>query len=224
MTSLTRTEISDGLLEELDRFEQLVRSLDATQWNRPTRCEGWTVADVAAHVVGIHADIAAGKFDGLGSQETIDRQVAERRGRTQQEIADELEGLRKAAVDLLAGFDDTSWQAPGPAGVSKTVGFGVEGLWYDAYVHNEDIRAAAGLPSEAGPGLRASVFHVAGLLEDTGWGPATLALDGVEEVPVGTGGEPTITGDPLPFVLVATGREDPSTIGLDETVNVYRAT
>ena len=219
---LTRTEISQGLVDELGRFEQLIRSLDADQWDRPSRCEGWTVADVAAHVTGIQADIVAGRFEGLGSPESIERQVAERRGRSAQETADELQGVRKAGADLLATFDDEAWQAPGPAGVSKTVGFGVEGLWYDAYVHGDDIRAAIGRPSVPGPGLRASVFHVAGLLEDTGYGPATLALDGVEEVPVGSGEGPRITGDPLQFVLVATGRADPSTVGLADTVNVYR--
>ena len=32
---------------------------------------------------------------------------------------------------------------------------------------------------------------------------------------------PTVAGDPLEFVLVATGRRDPGTLGLDGTVNIY---
>jgi hypothetical protein len=31
-----------------------------------------------------------------------------------------------------------------------------------------------------------------------------------------------VSGDPYDFVLVATGRGDPATFGLDETVNIYR--
>jgi hypothetical protein len=31
-----------------------------------------------------------------------------------------------------------------------------------------------------------------------------------------------VTGDAHQFVLVATGRADPATLGLDETANVYR--
>ena len=36
------------------------------------------------------------------------------------------------------------------------------------------------------------------------------------------GGGPTLTGDALAFVLVGTGRADPSSLGLDDTVNIYR--
>ena len=32
-----------------------------------------------------------------------------------------------------------------------------------------------------------------------------------------------MTGDPLQFVLVATGRADPAPLGLDASVNIYRA-
>jgi hypothetical protein len=53
--------------------------------------------------------------------------------------------------------------------------------------------------------LRASVHHVAFELQKRGWGPATLALDGIEEVNVGSGGD-KVTGDALDFVLAATGR------------------
>jgi hypothetical protein len=54
-----------------------------------------------------------------------------------------------------------------------------------------------------------------------GWGPATLALDGVEEIPIGAGGT-KVSGDPYAFLLAATGRGDPATFGLDETINIYR--
>jgi hypothetical protein len=30
-----------------------------------------------------------------------------------------------------------------------------------------------------------------------------------------------LTGDPLPFVLAATGRSDPAALGLDPSVNIY---
>jgi hypothetical protein len=39
---------------------------------------------------------------------------------------------------------------------------------------------------------------------------------------VGDGSGRRVTGDPHQFVLVATGRADPATLGLDESVNVYR--
>ena len=54
--ALPRNVVSDGLLDELDRFEELLRSLTAEDWATPTRCAGWTVGDVAAHTVGSMAD------------------------------------------------------------------------------------------------------------------------------------------------------------------------
>ena len=76
-------------------------------------------------------------------------------------------------------------------------------------------------PSDDGPGLRASVLHIADLLTMRGWGPAVLALDGIEETAVGDGGTLVITGDPLGFVLATTGRADPAVFGLDVRANIY---
>lgn len=218
--TLPRLEVVEGFEQELARLEDLVRSLSEKQLSTPTRCEGWTVGDVAAHVAGSLADIMAGRFDGLGTPEVTAREVAERRGRTANELADELHDVAKQGADLLSTFNDEAWEGPAPTPAAPSLGNGVEALWYDAYLHGEDIRAALGLPATSGAGLRAAVSHVAGILADRSWGPAIVALDGVEEFPVGSGGT-RITGDPLQFVLVATGREDPAVIGLDSTVNIY---
>jgi hypothetical protein len=118
-------------------------------------------------------------------------------------------------------FDDAAWNATAPGGYTGTLGEGIEALWYDTWAHHDDIRAALRQPPAPGPGLRAGLHHVAENLEVQEWGPATLALDGVEEIPIGAGGT-KVTGDPYAFLLAATGRGDPATFGLDETVNIYR--
>jgi uncharacterized protein (TIGR03083 family) len=218
---LPRTEVLAGHVDELGRFESLLRSLDAQEWRRPTRCEGWTVGDVAAHVVGTLRDIGEGRLEGLTTPERQTAMLEERRGRSPAEVADELREVTKVVADIGAGIDDAAWAAPAPAGLAPSLGEGVEALWYDAYVHGDDIRAATSRQSVSGPGLRASVAHLSDLLTVKGWGPATLALDGMEEFPVSGGGGYRLTGDPLEFVLVATGRRDPSTLGLDPGVNVY---
>jgi uncharacterized protein (TIGR03083 family) len=221
--TLPRAEVIPGLQDEYGRFEELVRSLDAKELAAPTRCEGWTAGDVAAHVIGTMTDITSGRFDGLGTPEATQRAVDERKGRSAAELGDELQQTIKVAKDLLLALDnDQAWDGPAPGDLGIPLSEGVEALWYDAYLHGEDIRAAIGRPSTAGPGLRASVSHVADLLTNNAWGPATLALEGQDEFPVSGGGGRRITGDPLEFVLVATGRQDPSTFGLDETVNIYR--
>ena len=217
---LSREEVVPGLIGELSQFEALVRSLDATEWQTLSRCDGWTTADVAAHVIGQLADIAAGRFDGLGTPEVTARQVEERRGRTSAELADELSEVAKVADAILGTFDDAAWSGPGPAG-GATLGDGVEALWFDAALHADDIRAAVGRPSDMGSAFRPAVSHVAQILTDQEYRPATLALDGLDEFPV-SGGGPAITGAPTEFILVATGRTAPETLGLDEAINIYR--
>ncbi len=96
----------------------------------------------------------------------------------------------------------------------------MEALWYDTYLHGDDVRAAARPALVAGIGTAASVHHVAHELDKLGWGPATLAFDGIEEVAVGAGGAKH-TGDALEFVLVATGRADPDALGPDAPLDIY---
>ncbi len=218
--TLPREEVVSGLLVEFADFEALVRSLDESELAAPSRCGGWSAGDVAGHVIGQTADITAGRFNGLGTPEVTARQVEERRGRTAAELADELAAATKIAADILASFDDAVWAGPSPTGVG-TLGDGVESLWFDAWLHADDIRAAIGRPTEPGPAVRASVSHIAQQLTEQGWRPATLSLDGVEDFAV-AGGGPAVTGDAVQFILVATGRGDPAVLDLDETVNIYR--
>ena len=221
--TLSRTEVLDGLVVELEAFGALIGPLDATAWAAPTRCDGWTVADVAAHVIGSMADVVNGRLEGLGSPEVTAREVAERQGRSPADLASELAQVTKLAADLGAGFDDAAWAAPAPGGYDGPLGEGVEALWYDTYLHADDIRAALGRRPERGPGMRPAVHHVAILLDKKGWGPASLSFDGVETVTIGAddGSGVSLTGDPLPFVLAATGRGDPAALGLDPSVNIY---
>jgi len=44
----------------------------------------------------------------------------------------------------------------------------------------------------------------------------------VDEFPVSGGAGDVITGDPMAFILVSTGRAPASTMGLADTVNIYR--
>src|SRR5437588_11793104 len=118
---LTRDEISAGIIEELNTFQGLVASLSDEDLAVPTRCEGWTAGDVAAHVIGTVVDIVEGRLDGLGSPEVTEREVVERRGRTGAELAEELAGATKAAKDLLAVFDDAAWEGPAPGGYERTL-------------------------------------------------------------------------------------------------------
>ena len=218
---LPRTEAVPGMFDEYVAFGELLLTLTDAEWPQPTRCAGWTVADVAGHLVGQLTDVVTGNLDGLGTPEVTVREVEERRGKSAAELAEELAQSGKLGLDITAAFDDAAWNGPLPTGGPGTLGSGIEALWADAYVHADDIRHAIGRAPVRTPGLRASVSHYAELLEQQGLPPTTLALDGLEEFPIAGGGR-RITGDAHEFVLAVTGRGDLAAFGLDETANVYR--
>jgi uncharacterized protein (TIGR03083 family) len=201
---LSKDETSVGLLAELDDFEALLRSLDATDRDAPTRCTGWSVGDVAAHLIGTMADITAGRFDGLGTPEVTEREVQERRDLSLKELADECAEVRGGMAGLLPVFDDAAWSAPAPGGYDGSLAEAAEALWYDTFLHADDIRSALGEPAELGPGLRAATSHVGYELTKRGWSG---------DVPDGGG-----TG--MSFVLVATGRA-PSDSYAEPLLNIY---
>ena len=204
--ALARTVVSEGLIDELNRFEALVRQLSPKQWNTPSRCEGWTVGDVARHVIGSMADVAAGRLDGLGSPEVTQREVDERAGRSPAELADECSEVTKAAAGMLPLFDDAAWAGPGPAGFDGTLGDGVEALFYDTWMHAEDIRAALGQAPVMSSGFRAARSHVA-------WDLGRVAN--------WRGDMPKSDDDAYAFILAATGRTDGSSLGAGAPPNIY---
>ena len=219
--TLARDVVVPSMLSQYGAFAELLRSLSDADWEQPSRCAGWRVADVAAHVAGQLTDVVNLRLDGLGTPEVTARQVEEHRGRGPAELADEVETGTKVAGDLLAAFDDAAWAGPVPGGGAGTLGFGIEALWFDTYLHAEDIRAALGQGAEL-DGIAASLSHIAQVLTDQAWGPAELRFEGHEVFPVSGGGGRIVSGDPLAFVLAATGRSEPAPLGLDESVNIYR--
>ena len=212
---LVRTDVARGVLDEYESFAALVESLDAEAWETPTRCTGFQVRDVAGHVIGLAEDVVKG----VPGSRNAEEEAASVRGDTPTQAGARLRAVVDSLRPLLDALDDEMWN--GPSGVPDlTFGRGVLTLWYDAFVHADDIRAALGRPSESGPGLAASVEYLAGELTTRGWGPATLALEGLPRHDVSRGGR-EIAGEPMQFVLVATGRAEPATMGLESGVSIY---
>ena len=212
---LERTDVARGAIEEYAAFAALIDSLDTKDWDTPTRCTGFLVRDVAGHMVGLAEDVVRG----VPGSRNAEQEAASVRDDSPAEVAARLRAAIASIQPLLDALDDDMWN--GPSGVPDlSFGRGVLTLWYDAFVHGDDIRAAVGRGSERGPGLAASVEYLAGELTTRAWGPATLVLDGVPRHEVGAGGR-EISGDALQFVLVATGRAEPATMGLEPGVSIY---
>jgi uncharacterized protein (TIGR03083 family) len=218
--TLPQDEVVGGLLAEMRWLLDLTATLRMDEWKTPTRCDGWTVSDVAGHVTGVMADITAGRLEGIDTQPWYDRQVAERRGRPPQALVEEMNRVIPATEDLMASIDDESWQGPAGPGIPGTLGAAIQSLWCGGYIHNEDILAALGRPPKRGPGLQAAVVYIAEVLTQRGYRPATLGLDDIGDLAIGGGGR-RIETDPLTFMLVASGRADPTIVGMDPSVNIY---
>jgi uncharacterized protein (TIGR03083 family) len=192
--------------------------LDEAQWDAPSRCEGWAARDVAAHVYGTAHDVLAGTV----GQRTPVQEAEAHRHLSPRELAAELRRVVASLQPLVATFDDAAWAAPSPA-PDFTIGEGVLALWYDTWIHGDDIRTATGLPSVRGSGLLAAVAHVQEQLTKRQWGPARLALEGLPELTVGQANGRVVRADPFRFVMVATGRADSAELGLEPSVNIYAA-
>jgi uncharacterized protein (TIGR03083 family) len=213
--SLSRPTVSAGAKAEYRAFADLIENLSDDEWNTPTRCSGWLVRDVAGHVTGLAEDTA----NGVPGSRNGDEEAASVRHESPAGTAARLRTALGPIEALVDALDDEMWASPCPI-PELSFGDGVLTLWFDTYVHADDIRAALGRDADRGAGLEASVAYLAIEIGNQGGDPATLALDGIGRYEV-KGGGTEITGDPHQFVLVATGRADAASMGLDPEVSIY---
>lgn len=178
-----------------ERLDALLRVRDAADLDAvcPTTPE-WSGRDVLAHLVGVDADILAGRLDGVGTDAWTAVQVDARRDRTVTELLDE-------------------WAEAGPQVEAIAGAFGdAAGQWcFDAATHEHDLRLLLG---EAG--LRDSdavTIGTAWLLARLGERLDTEGLPGLTftfadgPVTVGSGGPATaVTVDRFEVFRAACGR------------------
>ncbi len=157
--------------EEFRRFAALCASFAADEWAKPTDCTGWTVRDVALHVLG-SADAQASVKEflhqfarGLPINRQIEchhwvdgineLQIRERRGLTDDELVSQLAAVGPKAVAGRWGTPAPIRHLPLPIG--PPVGW--KGLWYlldvgftrDVWAHRIDLCEATGRAMEPTP-------------------------------------------------------------------------
>ena len=109
----------------------------------------WRVRDLLAHVVGVTADVAAGRLEGAGSDPWTAVQVEQRQGRTIDELLEEWQSVRPDFEAAMLAAD--------PVQAAQAV--------FDAATHEHDLRGAL-----QQPGARDSDAV------DVGWGWATAIV------------------------------------------------
>lgn len=217
----------DALLEDLAR-------LSAEDWRRPTECDGWTVRDMVAHLVGAaegHASLPAfvrqyawgirhrSSFGGSSLDAMNQRQIEDQRARSDDDLVRRLRYLAPRAVAGRSRLARFLGRAP--------IGLDQAGSWYegmptrttmadlcaavltrDVWAHRLDLCRAVGLTPSLDPRVDGRI--VADIVAD--WAarhgrPVTLTLTGDAGGVFRTGaGGPALTLDALDFARLMAGR------------------
>ena len=139
--------------------EELLLSLDETDWSRETDCPGWTVRDIAAHIAALESELAGDpgpvieQTDAGGSLSSAYTQagIDERRERTPHELIDEFTDAvrrRAAQIDADPPRDPKAKPARAPGGVDWDQQTLLRNRVVDLWVHEQDIRRAVDRPGD----------------------------------------------------------------------------
>jgi len=225
--------IVDALVEQQDELSGLLEMMDGADWERPSRCEGWTVADVVVHLAqtnelaaasvgGRFPDAVAELTGGLGRAGSIDEgaDLMVRRERDQPPTAI-AERWRTGAdeLDRLLRDCDPHARVAWVAGELSARTLATTRL-AETWIHTGDV--AAGLGKTLLPTDR--LWHIARLAWRTLpyafsragralTGPVAFELRGTDGAAWDFTPEPvavtTIRGDAVSLCLVAARRLEP---------------
>lgn len=166
----------DPLLRQRRRMESLLGALTDEQWSHPTRCDGWTVQDVVAHLVGTNQFWQASIASGLAGQPTrvLARfdpaatpplMVEPMRSMTSQEVLEEFVDSNRGFFDVVGMLDDATWSmlAEAPPG-HIPIRLVVNHAMWDAWIHERDIALPLGITTDEEPDeVRSCLRYVAAL-------------------------------------------------------------
>ncbi len=172
------------------RMEAMLAALTDEEWQAPTRCEGWTVQDVIAHLNGVNtfweASVRAGLAGtptrilvGFDPAATPAAMVDAVRSLTAQEVYEQFVAGNDGFLGVLTDLDDDGWAAlaEAPPGHIPVRLLASHALW-DGWVHERDIALPLGLtPPEEHDEVVSSLRYAAAL------SPGFLVS--TEEAPVG---------------------------------------
>jgi uncharacterized protein (TIGR03083 family) len=145
------------LLRQRHRLAHLLADLDAEQWATPSRCEGWSVQDVIAHLVTTNQFWAFSIGAGLGGEPTSflatfdpvaspAQMVEAARATSAADTLAQFVDTNASLAAVIATIDAAGWAALGeaPPGHIALALVAQHALW-DSWVHERDIVVPLGL-------------------------------------------------------------------------------
>ena len=177
------------------RLEATLATLSDEQWKLPSRCVGWSVRDVIAHLVTVngfwHASITAGcageptrMLAGFDPAATPPKLVDSMHELSAAEVLEQFAATNEALLGTLGALTDAQWRMPAesPAGHVPIRLVAQHALW-DCWIHERDITAPLGRTTAVEPDEVASCLQYAaavGPLLGLGVGRAASAMLAVE--------------------------------------------
>jgi uncharacterized protein (TIGR03083 family) len=204
------------MVRQRERMAAALSDLDDAEWATPSRCDGWSVQDVVAHLVGVNAFWALSITKGREGEPTryltrfdpVDtpaRMVEDARGVPPREVLDRFVESNTALAASLADLAQDDWTsvlAEGPPGHVSLRCIALHALW-DSWVHERDVLLPLGRPTVVEDDeVRGSLRYVAAL------GPAFTVASG----PTGRVGA---------YVVDAAGPDDRFVVELGTTVRLH---
>jgi uncharacterized protein (TIGR03083 family) len=164
------------VLRQRRRLEATLADLSIDDWRSASRCDGWTVQDVVAHVVGVNAfwqgSVLAGLagtptrvLAGFDPAATPTLMVEPMRALTPAEVLDQFVLSNDAFLGTIAELDEPAWSmlAESPAGHVPIRLLAQHALW-DCWVHERDIALPLGLTPAVEPDELLSCLRYAAAL------------------------------------------------------------
>ncbi len=139
---------------------ELLGGVTPSQWESPTPCPGWTVADIAAHLIDLDAMVVNGtavdhepSWDSLPhvkseSSKFTERGVDFRRGTSSTDLLEQLTSTSQELIKHIQ-LHGLEFQVPWVKGELSVDQF-LSLRTFDIWVHEQDIRSALGVPGNLG--------------------------------------------------------------------------
>ena len=176
VTNLVKSDVLDGLFAVWDEIDSVLALLNDEQWQAQSPLPGWTVHEVAAHLIGTesmlqgvatpNADIDVSTLKHVRNDIGVmnERWVRKLRGVSPADLLDKFRATISQRRQALSAIGDADWNqiTATPAG-PDTYGRFMRVRDFDCWMHLQDIRDALGppAPDPAGPSSRLALDEMA---------------------------------------------------------------